>query len=487
MTSQFASRVSQALLAPLVLAGLQACSAVGPDYTPPELDLPDEWNQAALAGLEEGEADLQTWWTALNDPTLDALIERAGAGNLDLVIAATRVKETRALRRIAETDKLPTIDATGSAGRRKISENVIPGLGTNNVIQIGAEASWELDVWGRIRRNVEAAEADIQAADEDYRDVMVLLYAEVALAYVELRSLQERIRYALENVKGQEETLELVGHRFDAELVPELDVRQAELNAFRTKSSVPSLRAAQFETLHRLAVLLGEEPGAMYELIVGESAIPTPSEQLGRGIPADLLRQRPDVRAAERALAAQTARIGVATAELYPQFSLTGNFGWNALEVGDLFESGATSWGIAVPFKWNLFNRDAIHANIEIQEIRAEALQADYERIVLNALAEVETSLANYGQQKLRTEFLEGSVLAAQQTVDLVNELYKAGLTNFQNVLDSERSLFQEQDALAESQGEEVRFLVFVYRSLGGGWQPAEESTPSETEDAPHP
>lgn len=225
----------------------------------------------------------------------------------------------------------------------------------------------------------------------------------------------------------------------------------------------------------------------MYELIVGESAIPTPSEQLGRGIPADLLRQRPDVRAAERALAAQTARIGVATAELYPQFSLTGNFGWNALDVGDLFESGATSWGIAVPFKWNLFNRDAIHANIEIQEIRAEALQADYERIVLNALAEVETSLANYGQQKLRTEFLEGSVLAAQQTVDLVNELYKAGLTNFQNVLDSERSLFQEQDALAESQGEEVRFLVFVYRSLGGGWQPAEESTPSETEDAPHP
>ncbi len=315
----------------------------------------------------------------------------------------------------------------------------------------------------------------MQAADEALRDVVVLLYSEVALAYVELRSLQQRISFAEQNIAVQESTLTLVNDRYNAELVPELDVFQAQLNAFRTKSALPLLRAAELDTLHRLALLIGEEPGSLYELLKPQAPIPAAQVELARGIPADVLRQRPDVRAAERALAAQTARIGVATAELYPQFSLTGNFGWDATKIGDLATSDALTWGIGIPFRWNLFNRDRVHANIEVQEARAEALQAEYERTVLGALGEVESSLANYGEQVQRTQLLEGSAEAASRTVELVRTLYKSGLTNFQNVLDSERSLFQEQDALAESRGAEARNLILLYRSLGGGWQPVEE------------
>jgi multidrug efflux system outer membrane protein len=439
------------LLAPLCLFALQACKAVGPDYEAPQLELPDAWNQAALAGLEEGEADLRTWWKVLGDPILDDLIERADGGNLDLIVAAARVRETRALRRVVVTDRLPTVDAAGGASRRRSSRDLVPGAEASSVYSIGADASWELDVWGRVRRNVEAAEADVQAADEALRDVVVLLYSEVALAYVELRSLQQRISFAEQNIAVQESTLTLVNDRYNAELVPELD------------------------TLHRLALLIGEEPGSLYELLKPQAPIPAAQVELARGIPADVLRQRPDVRAAERALAAQTARIGVATAELYPQFSLTGNFGWDATKIGDLATSDALTWGIGIPFRWNLFNRDRVHANIEVQEARAEALQAEYERTVLGALGEVESSLANYGEQVQRTQLLEGSAEAASRTVELVRTLYKSGLTNFQNVLDSERSLFQEQDALAESRGAEARNLILLYRSLGGGWQPVEE------------
>ncbi len=474
MTPRLFTKASGSLLTPLLLLSLQACQAVGPDYEAPELALPDAWNQAALAGLQEGESDLRTWWKVFEDPTLDNLIERATESNLDLTIAAARVRETRALRRVAVTDRLPTVNATGSIGRSELSRNLWPFDTKNTAYSIGAGVSWELDVWGRIRRNVEAASADIQAADEAYRDVMVLLYSEVALTYVELRSLQQRIRYIEQNVAAQESTLELVGHRFDAELVPELDVRQAELNAYRTKSALPTLRAATLSKVHQLAVLLGDVPSAVYELLQEDSSIPAPKRGLAQGLPADLLRQRPDVRSAERALAAQTARIGVATAELYPQFSLNGNFGWDANKASSLFTSGAQAWGISIPFRWNLFNRDRIHANIEVQEARAEALQATYERTVLGALAEVESALVNYGEQQQRTELLGGSVVAAQKTVELVGTLYKAGLTNFQNVLDSERSLFQEQDAYAESQGAQASYLIQLYRALGGGWQATE-------------
>lgn len=478
-----------ALLLPLALGSVSSCQAVGPDYEPPNLELPDSWRQAALAGLEEGEAGLETWWQVFDDEVLDALMERARAGNLSLEVAAARIRETRALRRVVAADQVPSVDATGSATRLRqsaarfpVDTGALPLNLTNTVYTVGLEASWELDVWGRVRRNVEAAQAEAQAADEDYRDVLVLLYAEVALAYMDLRTLQQRIDYAEQNVDAQEETLELVGHRYEAELVPELDVRQAELNSYRTKSALPSLRAAAFEVVHRLAVLLGEPPAALYDLLEGEGGVPEPTAPSLASLPTDLLRQRPDVRAAERALAAQTARIGVATAELYPQFSLSGSFGWQSRDAGDLFESGAQTWGFGIPFRWNLFDRDRVHANIEAQEARAEALQASYELTVLNALAEVESALAAYGEQRERTAMLTGGVEAALKSVELVRTLYKSGLTDFQNVLDSERSLFQEQDRLAESRGLEASSLVALYRALGGGWVPGDPLAAPESE-----
>lgn len=457
----------------LLSAPLAVSCQVGPKYSEPELKLPDQWHQAVEDELASNAQDMRSWWTVFGDPVLDSLIERAAEGNLDLEISAARVREARALRRVAKADRVPTVDLSADASRTDLSNSVDPfNNGANSIYSVGVDATWELDVWGRVRSSIDAAGADIQSSEEALRDLLVLLYAEVAVNYVDLRTFQARLRYAEGNVEAQQSTLQLVNDRFDAQLVPALDIRQAEMNLARTQSALPTLRRNAAQAAHRIAVLLGSEPGAVYEILEQETPIPAGSDAVQVGIPAEVLRRRPDIRQAERALAAQTFRIGVAEANLYPQFALNGRFGWDALNSSDLLTSGNEAWSIGIPFRWNLFDRGRIKGDVAAQEARAEALQASYEQTVLLALEEVENAMVALSTERDRVGYLQASADAAQAAVDLVRELYNAGLKDFQPVLDSERTLAEQQDALASSQGLVARDLISLYTALGGGRDP---------------
>jgi NodT family efflux transporter outer membrane factor (OMF) lipoprotein len=456
---------------------------VGPDYQAPEPEVPDAWHLELTRGLEAGEADLRTWWTALDDPILNALIGRAGRGNLDLRISLARVMEARAARGVARGEWFPSADASGSYLERQATEDLadlVSPDGSRNfeTYGLGVDASWEIDVFGRIRRSTESAQANLMASVEDYRDVLVVLYADVARNYVELRALQERLHYAVSNAKTQRETMQLTVDRNRAGLAADLDVRQAELNLATTESFIPTLERAIGQTIHLLGVLLGEAPAALYAELREPMPIPEPPERIAVGLPVNLLRQRPDVRSAERQLAAQTARVGVATADLYPRFSLVGSFALSAVNAAEFFTKGSTTYGVGPTMQWNLFNGGRIRNLIRAEDARTEQALARYEQVVLVALQDVEDAILSYEQEESRRAALERSVVAAQESVELVKTLYRTGLTNFQNVLDMERSLTQQQDQLAESEGRVVQNLIRLYRALGGGWDATAASAP---------
>lgn len=459
----------------MLLANLTGCiRPIGPDHEQPEFVVADRWHQDLVAGLADGEADYQTWWLTLQDPQLDSLIERASRSNLDLKLAYARIAEARAQMGIVKGDRYPELDGFGSAQRQRSSEGVNaavpPPAGRSDTFrQLGVEAIWELDLWGRVRRSVESAEASYAASLENYRDVMVVLYADVGSNYVLLRTLQERLRLARANVELQRETLGIVEARYRAELAPLLDVRQAQLNLATTESAIPGLEAAIVQTINRLGVLLGEQPGALNQELASSAVIPSPPGSVATGIPADLVRRRPDIRRAERELAAQTARIGVATAALYPNFFIAGDFSY-VTAAGSLFDSGNESWSIGPFFSWNLFNGGRVRSAIDVEEARTEQLLAIYEQTVLRSLQDVDDSLVAFAEERKRLLALQRSEIAAVDATRLVNELYKRGLTNFQNVLDTERSLFGQQDLLAESSGNVMLNLISIYRALGGGW-----------------
>ena len=463
---------------------LPACM-VGPDYERPDIPLPDAWHQELEKGLQTKEAALHTWWTVFKDATLEELIQKAGQENLDLKLAFARIQEARALRGVAAGALVPDLNADANIGRQKFSSGATFGLGsaTNTIGSLGLSSSWELDVWGRVRRSVESADASVQATVEDYRDVLVLLYSEVALNYLELRAVQLRIKYAGANLEGQEKTLSLTKDRHDADLVPELDVKQAEYNLARTEAVVPDLRISEAEVIHRLAVLLGKYPADLAKKLRQPAPLPKAPAKVDISLPRDLIRQRPDIRGAERRLAAQTARIGVATAELYPKFTLAGFFNYSTIG-GPLFESGNQGWGIGLPVQWNLFSGGAVQSQIEAEKARTQQALELYKQSILLAVEDVENSLVGYVELEKREKSLAKSVAALQRSVELVQNLYKNGLTNFQNVLDMERALFEQQDRLAESRGRAVQALVLLYRSLGGGWDPdAAEAAQAKGED----
>jgi NodT family efflux transporter outer membrane factor (OMF) lipoprotein len=457
---------------------LSGCT-VGPDYVEPETDAPDAWHTAAVEGLEDGEATLQTWWTVFDDEKLNELVMRSADGNLDLRAALWRVEEARALRGVVASERKPQVGFSADATRTKSSENGIlgdfapeEGFEAENLFTTGLGASWELDVFGRIRRQVEAADAATEASVEAYRDVLVSLYAETALAYLNVRTAQERLRIAHANVEAQENTLQLTRDRFEAGLVSALDVAQAESNLANTHSLIPVIERDLNEGLNRLAVLLGQNPGELHAELDQEVPIPREPETVATGLPTELLRQRPDVRQAERLLASQTAKIGVATADLYPRFSLAGFLGLEALNAGDLGSSDSVTWNIGLPIRWNIFAGGRIRSQVRAEEARTNQALAVYERTVLNALEESENAMVAYLKEVERRERLEQAVDATQRSLDLVLTQYTAGLTDFQNVLDTQRTLLLREDDLAQAEGLVVGNLVRVYRALGGGWDP---------------
>jgi NodT family efflux transporter outer membrane factor (OMF) lipoprotein len=448
---------------------LAACITVGPDYEPPEVVIADEWHQALVDNMDSSAAAVE-WWSSLNDPKLDELIGRAQEGNLNLAIAVARVDEAERFLGIARGDRYPDVDAVGGVSRSKSQLNLLPNV--DSVDEFGdarASATWELDFWGRVRRTVESSQASYEASVEAYRDTLVLLNAQVAENYVFLRTTQERLRLANENVLRQQETVRLTEARNRAQLAPELDVQQARLNLASTEAAVPALEALVLQTINNLSVLLGEQPGDLVAEMAPPQAIPEPPSVLSTGFPADAVRNRPDVRRAERNLAAQTARIGIATSALYPNFFLTGDFGYSGVG-GDYFDNNNETWSIGPVFSWNLFDGGRVRNSIGVEEARTEQALAIYEASVLEALRDTENSLVAYATEQRRLQALERSVAAAAASADLVRTLYRSGLTDFQNVLVTERTLFTQQDLSATSKGEVVQNVISVYRAIGGGW-----------------
>jgi NodT family efflux transporter outer membrane factor (OMF) lipoprotein len=435
--------------------------------------------------------DLEMWWVSFNDSLLTEFIRRAEFGNLDLQAAVGRVAEARAIRGVATGRYWPDIVLGGAYSYQKLSENGLqgaqagpPGEGQEGATSlladpfdswtVGLSLSWEIDLFGRIRRTVEAADAQLQASVEDYRDVLVTLYAEVGSAYVDARAFQARLDFARQNVAAQENSLELTRDRFNAGLTSALDVAQAEQNLAQTGSTIPALEIGLEASLNRLAVLLGEPPGSIHDELAQDAPLLEPDDKVAYGIPADLLRRRPDIRQAERLLASQTARIGIATADLYPTLSLGGTVGLEALDFDDLGEGSSVFWSIVPKISWPIFTGGKIRNQIRAEEARTAQALAAYEQTVLRALEEVQNALVAYGQEKMRRDRLREAVNASQRAVDLVETQYLSGLTNFQNFLDSQRSLFRQQDELAESAGQVVKNLIDLNRALGGGWSPSQ-------------
>lgn len=457
------------LLALFVLAG---CATVGPDYRPPEVEMAAEWHTLADPAVLP-EADLvRQWWTLYRDPLLDRLIEQATETNLDLLTAVARVEETRARLGISTGERYPSVDASGDVIRQRSSENAV-GTGYEETFYTpGIGASWEIDLFGRIRRSVEAATAEYQASEEDRTDVMISLYANVALTYLGIRTDQARLAAARANIDSQKEVLGLTRSRFRHGLATDLDVAQAERLLARAEAEVPPLRISLSEGINNLAVLLGIRPGGLHQDLMEPRPIPLPPQQATVGVPADLLRQRPDIRRAERLLAAQTARIGVATADLYPSFSLTGFFGYESIDTGDLFDPGSRVFSLGPSLRWNIFAGGRIRNQIKAQDAVARQALLAYEQAVLNALREVENALKAYVEDRVRLEALERSVAAARRSVKLSTNLYRQGLSDFQPVLDAQRDQFEFENQLASARGNSAANFARLYAALGGGWAP---------------
>ncbi len=467
---------------------ISGCTKVGPDYVPPKPSVPDQWSKKVTKGLATGNADLRNWWKTLKDPTLDGLIKQATKGNLDLKVAFARIKETRARLGIATGDRFPDLNASGFLERSRESKGTTPTISrpverVDTFYGTGLDASWEIDFWGRIARSIESADADLSASFENYRDALVLLFAEIAQSYVDVRTLQKRIQLARKNVDTQRGSLGLAKARFEAQLAPELDIQQAELNLANTEQLIPRLQSQLARAIHRLSVLLGKHPSTLYPKLSKPKDIPPPPKTVLVGVPRDVVRQRPDIRAAERALAAQNALVGVATAALYPQFTLSGTFAYETASSG-LFDRDNEVWAIGPSFRWNIFDGGRVRNNIRLEEASTARVLVSYEQTVLNALEEVENAMVGYSRERERSQVLRRAVTASENSVKLVKVLYTSGLTDFQNVFDSERTLAEQDDSLAQSEGEAIQQLISIYRALGGGWQPEPKKLTKEVKDA---
>jgi NodT family efflux transporter outer membrane factor (OMF) lipoprotein len=459
----------------LPLAALLAggCAAVGPDYAAPLIDVPAEWTRAtADRFVPEERADLSAWWERLEDYVLSGLVADALEGSLDIKSARARLRQARALRAAAGADRFPTVSA--SAGARRASGSEETGSGrTTELYSAGFDARWEPDLFGGVRRGIEAAEAQAQASEASLQNVRVSLAAEVALNYVEVRAFQARLAIARANLESQAETSQITQWRAQAGLVGALDVERALAQLEQTRAQIPALETGLAQAEHRLAVLLGRAPGALRERLAVRGPIPVPPARVAVGIPAETLRQRPDVRAAERALAAETARIGQAEAARYPALALSGSIGLEALSARGLGASGAAASSLAASVAATLFDAGRLRQQVEAQSAVAEQALADYETAVLTALEDVENALVSLANSAQRTAALDAAAQAARNAELLARQRYESGLIDFLTLLDAQRTLLAIEDSLAASRAERASALIQLYKALGGGWTPA--------------
>jgi NodT family efflux transporter outer membrane factor (OMF) lipoprotein len=455
---------------------------VGPDFRKPQAEAPEQWSGVPQPGISTQTEQVIEWWRVFNDSQLNSLIERAVASNLDLKLAEARIREARGLRGIVAADLLPNVNVSADYTRIRSSGNAVPIEGDGevaefrpaaeqNLFETGFDAAWEIDVFGRIRRAVEAADADIASAQWDRRDVLITLLSEVARNYVELRGTQRRIAILRQNIDLQRKSLELTRGRLEAGLGNELDVAQAEALLTTTESQVPGLEAFVKQAIYRLGVLLGRQPEALLGELTEEAPIPPVPPEVPVGLPSELLRRRPDLRRAEMDVAAATARVGVATADLFPSFSLTGFLGLQSANIQDLLDTGSLLWNVGPTVSWPVFDAGRIRANIEVQNAREEQAFIAYERAVLSSLQDVESALIAYAKEHQTRQSLMASVDANQRAADISSTLYAQGLVDFLNVLVSQRALSQAEDELVQSDQRVSTNLVALFKALGGGWE----------------
>ena len=472
-------------LASIALSFFLTACAVGPNYRRPQASVRPQWTAPATGGTQSGvEPSGDQWWKSFNDRELESLITRAAETNYDVKSGVARLEEARAASGVAKSAFYPQIGASVSAERiRQIGVGLVPSPGnaagmrpqifpyeiTN--YQGRFDASWEIDVFGRIRRETEAARANVEASEQDRRNVLITVFGDVGRYYAELRGSQLRLDIANRNVTVAEDELKLTRDLAQAGQATQRDVAQAEAQLESTRAQIPQLNAAIEASIHRLSVLTGQQPGALDGELSSKAPLPVLPPDVPAGLPSDLLTRRPDIQSAEAQLWAATARVGAAKADYFPTFTLLGSAGRQAtqlheltLGLGNFFAAGPS---ISVP----VFTGGRIRSNVAVQNSRVKQAFAAYQQTVLTSLEETENALVNYADEQSRRDHLEATVRASQDALNLATDQYRAGLTDFLTVLDSERTLFANQDLLAQSQTALVVDLVTLYKALGGGWQ----------------
>ncbi len=455
---------------------------VGPNFQRPKAPVSATWIETGDPRVSTESAAYREWWTAFDDPALDRLIERAYRENLSLRAAGVRVLQARAQLGITIGEIYPqTQQAVGSVQYYRTSDRAATGAAFQGGFsywqaQIGAQASWEPDFWGKFRRSIESADAGLLSTLADYDNTLVTLTADVANSYITIRTTEERIRIARENVQTQEETLKIAEVRFKYGTVTQLDVEQARTALLNTLASIPTLETQRRQARDALSVLLGMPPSDMSDLLTGPPGIPVSPRQVIVGIPADLLRRRPDIRSAEMQAAAQSAQIGVAKADLFPALTLIGNVSLLSTNLGtfklsDMWRWGSRSAQVGPAVQWNVLNYGQITNNVRVQDAQFQQLLIAYQNAVLAAQRDVEDNLAAFLQGQDRADLLARSVTSARTALDIAILRYREGVVDFTTVLTAQQTLLSQQDGLASTLGTMATSLVGVYRALGGGWE----------------
>ncbi len=459
---------------PLLLVLASGCMLVGPNYKAPQLQAPEAFTNQAQEGVSTNAVE-SSWWRGFQDNTLNQLVEQALTNNHDLRVAAARLREARALLSEREFDRYPTVTSQASYTRERASEALAATRERDiELYDAGFDATWELDLFGRVRRSVEASAAEIGAAEANRRDVVVSLLAEVARNYFELRGTQNRLAVARRNAENQRQTLALTIALLEGGRGTELDTSRAEAQLTSTLASIPPLETAVKRALYRLGVLIGQQPTALEPELSDPLPLPTLPTLVALGRPEDLLRRRPDVRVTERNLAAATANVGVATADLFPRVTLAGSVALQATSFSGLGGSGSDTFAVGPGIFWAAFDLGRVRARIRAADARTEAALAQYEQRVLLALEETENALVAFTRQQARRDLLRASAQASEKAQNLAHLRYQFGVADFLTVLDAERTLLEAQDRLADSETQTATILVAVYKALGGGWEIAE-------------
>jgi multidrug efflux system outer membrane protein len=464
------------LLLALILSGC----AVGPNYHQPKTEVNASFSNGDQTNLSTGEIAVE-WWRAFDDETLQRLVAQALAANQDLRIATDHVREARALHTQAVADELPVV--TGNAGYTKstTSADATPFPLTREqrqleLFNLGFDATWELDIFGGVRRSIQAAGAEVSAAQADRQDVLVTVIAEVARNYFELRGAQHQLDVATKNAENQRETLDLTIAKFGAGLATELDTAQARAQLNTTLAAIPPIEGAIKHAIYRLGVLVGQQPTALEPDLAQPKPIPALPPLVAIGDPAALLRRRPDIRAAEGALAAATARIGVQTASLFPRVFFNGNIGFDANTIGRLGQPGTDTYSFGPQITWAALDLGHVLARIHAARANADAQLATYEKTVLTALEETENAMVDFGREQVRRNYLRKSAESAVTATALATQRYTGGIADFLPVLDAERTQLQIEAQLAQSETRTATSLVALYKALGGGWESERES-----------